>query len=100
MRIISVKETFEKGNYDCLVLAVSSHGKEKDNGNDVVSFEIVWKHRAMGQKYKIDRLFEHSFLLVVETLFSEKFSSSSKRNLKKRHPMNDYGNYFFFKYQF
>ena len=59
MRIISVKETFEKENYDCLVLAVSSHGKEKDNGNDVVSFEIVWKHRAMGQKYKIDRLFKH-----------------------------------------
>ena len=59
MRIISVKETFEKGNYDCLVLAVSSHGKEKDNGNDVASFEIVWKHRAMEQKYKIDRLFKH-----------------------------------------
>ena len=59
MRIISVKETFEKENYDCLVLAVSSHGKEKDNGNDVVSFEIVWKHRAMEQKYKIDRLFKH-----------------------------------------
>ena len=53
-----VKETFGKGNYDCLVLAVSSHGKEKDNGNEV-SFEIVWTHRAMGQKYKIDRLFEH-----------------------------------------
>lgn len=59
MRIISVQEKFKEGNYDCLVLAVSSHGKEKDNGNDVVSFEIVWKHRAMGQKYKIDRLFEH-----------------------------------------
>jgi hypothetical protein len=47
MRIISVQEKFKEGNYDCLVLAVSSH-------------------------------------------------ASSKRHLKKRHPMNDYDNYFFF----
>ena len=60
MRIISVKETFEKGNYDCLVLAVSSHGIETNNGNDVVSFEIVWNpRRPTEQKYKIDRLFKH-----------------------------------------
>ena len=60
MRIISVKETFEKGNYDFLVLAVSSHGREKDNGNDVASFEIFWNpKRPTEQKYKIDRLFKH-----------------------------------------
>lgn len=59
MRIISVKETFKKGNYDCLVLAVSSHGKEKVNENGVGSFEIVWNRRAVEQKYEINKLFEH-----------------------------------------
>jgi hypothetical protein len=48
----------------------------------------------MGEKKTMETQF--AFLLVVETLFSEKFSSSSKRHLKKRHPMNDYDNYFFF----
>jgi len=56
--MISVQETFKKGNYDCLVLAVSSHGEEKDNGNDVGSFEIIWKHRGMKHTYQINDLFK------------------------------------------
>lgn len=59
IRIISVQKKFKEGNYDCLVLAVSSHGKETDNGNDVVSFEILWKHRARKQEYEINKLFKH-----------------------------------------
>jgi hypothetical protein len=54
-----VQKKFKEGNYDCLVLAVSSHGKETDNGNDVVSFEILWKHRARKQEYEINKLFKH-----------------------------------------
>lgn len=51
-----VRKKFEEGKkYKYLVLAVSSHGIEKDTDGKDVTFEIVW---GRDKRYKVNKLLE------------------------------------------
>ncbi|VDI66601.1 Hypothetical predicted protein [Mytilus galloprovincialis] len=52
----SLRKKFEEGKkYKYLVLAVSSHGIEKDTDGKDVTFEIVW---GRDKRYKVNKLLE------------------------------------------